>query len=73
MIFHGFFPDLTSVGSGFYFTHMASANKKKKLKNSYCCGGALKEKDFRIKRLLFYTSAKRLADKRSVQKEISEY
>ena len=38
---------------------MSSKNKKKKLKNSYCWGGALKEKDIKLKRLLFFNSAMR--------------
>lgn len=38
---------------------MASENKKKKLKNSYCWVGALKNKDLKSKRVLFYTSSQR--------------
>ncbi len=49
---------------------MASSNKKKKLKNSYCCGGALKERDFRIKRLLFFTPSYRRMIKRQTRKEV---
>jgi hypothetical protein len=49
---------------------MSSQNKKKKLKNSYCCGGALKEKDFRLKRILFFTSALRKKLKNQARKDI---
>jgi hypothetical protein len=42
---------------------MASENKKMKLKNSYCRCGALKEKEMKIKRLLFYNQSKRQADR----------
>lgn len=38
---------------------MASENKKRKLKNSYCAGGALKEKRMKLRRVLFFTSSKR--------------
>ena len=38
---------------------MASENKKRKLKNSYCVGGALKEKKMKMKRILFFTPSKR--------------
>lgn len=38
---------------------MSSENKKKKLKNSYCVKGALKEKSLKLKRVLFYTSSLR--------------
>lgn len=38
---------------------MSSKNKKKKLKNSYCVKGALKEKSLKLKRVLFYTSSLR--------------
>lgn len=39
---------------------MASENKKKKLKNSYCCKGALKNKlPHKLKRVLFFTSSQR--------------
>ena len=44
---------------------MASENKKKKLKNSYCVKGALKNKGVksRLKRVLFYTSSQRKMEK----------
>jgi hypothetical protein len=48
---------------------MASKNKKKKLKNSYCWGGALKEKDLKIKKILFYNSALRQKLKQQARKE----
>jgi hypothetical protein len=38
---------------------MASEKKKRKLKNSYCCAGALKNKKLKLKRVLFYTSSQR--------------
>ena len=38
---------------------MASENKKRKLKNSYCVGGALKEKKMKMKRILFFTPSMR--------------
>lgn len=39
---------------------MASEKKKRKLKNSYCWVGALKNKlPYRLKRVLFYTSSQR--------------
>lgn len=38
---------------------MASCKKIKKLKNSYCWRGALKEKSMKIKRVLFYTPSLR--------------
>ena len=38
---------------------MASKNKRKKLKNAYAWGGALKNKTHHIKRFLFFTSAQR--------------
>jgi hypothetical protein len=39
---------------------MASENKRKKLKNSYCVKGALKNKlPNKCKRLLFFTSSQR--------------
>ena len=38
---------------------MASENKKRKLKNSYCVGGALKEKKMKMKRVLFFTPSMR--------------
>ena len=44
---------------------MASENKKRKLKNSFCVGAALKEKTIKLKRIAFYTSAKRQVIKKS--------
>ena len=38
---------------------MASNNKKKKLKNSYCVSGELKNKSNSPKRIAFYTSSMR--------------
>jgi len=38
---------------------MASENKKKKLKNSYCVKGMLKNKDLKLKRTAFFTSSQR--------------
>lgn len=38
---------------------MASEKKKRKLKNSYCVKGALKNKTLKLKRVLFYTSSQR--------------
>ena len=48
---------------------MASQNKKRKLKNNYLCGGALKEKDETkgLKRILFFTSATRKENKRKTK------
>ena len=46
---------------------MASENKKKKLKNSYCGYWALKEKKLKLKRTLFYTSSQRKAEKAAVR------
>ena len=43
---------------------MASQKKKNKLKNSYCWGGALKNKKLKLKRVLFYTSSQRQAEKK---------
>lgn len=51
---------------------MASTNKKKKLKNSYCTPSALKEKDMKLKRLLFFTSSKRHQLKRQAEKELCD-
>ena len=43
---------------------MASEKKKRKLKNSYCCKGALKNKlPHKLKRVLFYTSSQRIETK----------
>ena len=38
---------------------MASQNKIKKLKNSYCCYGALKNKKLKLKRTMFYNASQR--------------
>lgn len=38
---------------------MASNNKKKKLKNSYCVPGELKNKSKGLKRIAFYTPSMR--------------
>ena len=38
---------------------MASQKKLRKLKNSYCSKGALKEKSCKLKRILFFTSSAR--------------
>lgn len=43
---------------------MASENKKRKLKNSYCVKSWLKNKTIKIKRLGFYNASKRKVDKR---------
>jgi len=38
---------------------MASINKLKKLKNSYCIAGELKNKFSRLKRIAFFTASQR--------------
>lgn len=38
---------------------MASQKKKRKLKNSYCNGFALKDKKMKMKRILFFTASAR--------------
>ena len=38
---------------------MSSEKKKRKLKNSYCVKGFLKNKKIKLKRVLFYTSSQR--------------
>lgn len=48
---------------------MASQKKKNKLKNSYCCRGALKNRKLKLKRVLFYTSSQRQAEKKLFNKE----
>lgn len=35
------------------------ASEKRKLKNSYCVKGALKNKTLKLKRVMFYTSSER--------------
>ena len=50
---------------------MASENKKKKLKNSYCWGGALKIKSpNRLKRILFFTPSERKRVKDETSREV---
>ena len=41
---------------------MASKNKKKKLKNSYCVGAIFKDKTLRLKRRMFFTASQRKAN-----------
>lgn len=49
---------------------MASENKKRKWKNAFCCKGALKCKlPWKMKRILFYTSSQRQAEKVVLPKE----
>ena len=43
---------------------MASENKKRKLKNSFCVKGWLKNKTVKLKRLGFYNVSKRAEDKK---------
>lgn len=38
---------------------MASTKKKRKLKNSYCVGGMLKNTDTKLKRVAFFTPSNR--------------
>jgi len=42
---------------------MASENKKRKLKNSYCVKGWLKNKSTKLKRVGFYNASKRAENK----------
>lgn len=42
---------------------MASEKKKRKLKKSYCCKGALKNKTLKLKKVLFFTSSQCKAEK----------
>jgi len=51
---------------------MASENKKKKLKNSYCVGGYLKCKEMGPKRTGFFTPAMRKASKNALRNEVEE-
>jgi len=51
---------------------MASENKKRKLKNSYCCGSILKNKYHKMKRIFFFTSSAR-KDNKSKLKEEEKY
>lgn len=48
---------------------MASEKKKRKLKNSYCDYGALKNKKIKLKRVLFFTSSQRKQEKEKLLKE----
>ena len=48
---------------------MSSKKKKNKLKNAYLWRGGLKEKDMKIKRLLFFTSSKRRALKKITKED----
>jgi hypothetical protein len=48
---------------------MASENKKKKLKNSYCWYGALKNKKLKLKRILFYNASQRKDLNSKISKE----
>jgi len=47
---------------------MASENKKRKLKNSFFCGGALKNKVVKMKRYLFFTPSERKYLKSEIDK-----
>ena len=48
---------------------MPSEKKKRKLKNSYCTPGALKNKlPHKLKRVLFYTSSQRKQNKAQCKK-----
>lgn len=38
---------------------MASINKKKKLKNSFCVGSIFKDKNLRLKKMMFFTASQR--------------
>jgi hypothetical protein len=49
---------------------MSSKKKKNKLKNAYLWPGGLKEKDMKIKRLLFFTSSKRKSIKRITKEDL---
>ena len=48
---------------------MASENKKKKLKNSYCCHGALKNKKLKLKKTQFYNASQRKDLNSKISKE----
>lgn len=48
---------------------MASEKKKRKLKNSYCWYGALKNKKLKLKRVLFFTSSQRKAEKEKIKED----
>lgn len=45
---------------------MASENKKRKLKNSYCVGGALKNRKWKLKRIFFFTPS----DRQNIKNEL---
>lgn len=51
---------------------MTSKNKMNKLKNSYCVPSTLKEKDLRLKRLLFFTPSLRRKLKQETLKELEQ-
>jgi hypothetical protein len=44
---------------------MASEKKKRKLKNSNCVGGVLKNKSTKLKRIAFFTPSERQQNKKS--------
>ena len=44
---------------------MASEKKKRKLKNSYCVGSMLKNKEVKLKRVAFFTPSKRKEEKKN--------
>ena len=48
---------------------MASKSKMKKLKNSHCLRGALKNKSLKLKRVLFFSASQRRQEKRKEQFE----
>lgn len=48
---------------------MGSEKKKRKLKNSYCWYGALKNKKLKLKRVLFFTSSQRKAEKEKIKED----
>ena len=51
---------------------MSSEKKKRKLKNSCCCKGALKNKTLKLKRVLFYTSSQRKMEIEAIRRRINE-
>lgn len=50
---------------------MSSKNKWNKLKHSNAWGGALKEKDSKLKKFLFFTSAQRCKNKKDCEDELA--
>lgn len=48
---------------------MTSKNKKRKLKNSYQCGGGQKQKGKGVKRMSFYTKSERMRLNEEERKE----